>query len=105
MGYFGPYFMILVQPTSKVVFNALKSVTTFDLISYDHQSPYVTCGLLTYYQIKYFVIANPPHFHKPSPRYEDKIHCQILSHAKHCLFSLVFVFQIRFGTDRTEQGI
>ena len=42
MGYFGPYFMILVQPTSKVVFNALKSVTTFDLISYDHQSPYVT---------------------------------------------------------------
>ena len=41
MGYFGPYFMILVQPTSKVVFNALKSVTTFDLISYDHQSPYV----------------------------------------------------------------
>ena len=41
MGYFGPYFMILVQPFSKVVFNALKSVTTFDLISYDHQSLYV----------------------------------------------------------------
>ena len=45
MGYFGPYFMILVQPTSKVVFNALKSVTTFDLISYDHQSPYVNSRL------------------------------------------------------------
>ena len=45
MGYFGPYFMILVQPTSKVVFNALKSVTTFDLISYDHQSPYVKKSL------------------------------------------------------------
>ena len=46
MGYFGPYFMILVQPTSKVVFNALKSVTTFDLISYDHQSPYVIRDIL-----------------------------------------------------------
>ena len=34
MGYFGPYFMILVQPTSKVVFNALKSVTIPALISY-----------------------------------------------------------------------
>ena len=34
MGYFGPYFMILVQPTSKVIFNALKSVTTLVLISY-----------------------------------------------------------------------
>ena len=34
MGYFGPYFMILVQPTSKVVFNALKSVTIPVLISY-----------------------------------------------------------------------
>ena len=45
MGYFGPYFMILVQPASKVVFNALKSVTTFDLISYDHQSPYVLCAI------------------------------------------------------------
>ena len=32
MCYFVPNFMILVQPTSKV--NALKSVTTFDLISY-----------------------------------------------------------------------
>ena len=34
MCYFVPNFMILVQPTSKVVFNALKSVTTFNLISY-----------------------------------------------------------------------
>ena len=34
MCYFVPNCMILVQPTSKIVFNALKSVTTFDLISY-----------------------------------------------------------------------
>ena len=34
MCYFVPNFLILVQPTSKVVFNALKSVTIPVLISY-----------------------------------------------------------------------
>ena len=34
MCYFVPNFLILVQPTSKVVFNALKSVTSPVLISY-----------------------------------------------------------------------
>ena len=48
MGYFGPYFMILVQPTSKVVFNALKSVTSPVLISYILLSDDVhTSGLLS----------------------------------------------------------
>ena len=46
MGYFGPYFMILVQPTSKVVFNALKSVTIPVLISYILLSDDVAPGIL-----------------------------------------------------------
>ena len=61
MGYFGPYFMILVQPTSKVVFNALKSVTTFDLISYDHQSPYVSDKNLMANQCYQCMIPETPH--------------------------------------------